>query len=135
MRVAVVAAAVSERSTWLAGTALQKEDEPARFGDLVRYWLAGSSGGIRPDRLVAAQQAATASGMPYGTLVHATLATAVAKFKSASAKADTAIARRLREVGRDRYCSSGLTTATSDVKTAEAEVTAAQGGGQDRDDK
>ena len=70
---------------------LQKEHEPARFGDLVRYWLAGSSGSIRPDRLVAAQQAATASGIPYGTLVHATLAGAVAKFKAASAKADTAI--------------------------------------------
>jgi len=117
VRDAVVAAAVHERSTWLAGTTLQKEDEPARFGDLVRYWLAGSSGGIRPDRLVAAQQAATASSVPYGTLVHATLITAVATFKTASAKADTAIA--------DVYAKwDAIDTAAVVVKAAADKVTA-----------
>ena len=111
VRDAVVAAAVNERSTWLAGTTLQKEDEPARFGDLVRYWLAGSSGGIRPDRLVAAQQAATASSMPYGTLVHTALAAAVARFKTASAQG--------------RYRDPDVYTKWDAIDTAAAAVTTA----------
>jgi hypothetical protein len=126
VRAAVVAAAVRERSTWRAGTALQKEDEPARFGDLVRYWLAGSSGGIRPDRLVAAQQAATASSVPYGTLVHTALRTAVAKFKTASAKADTAIADVYTKWDAIDAAAVVVNAAADKVTAGKAEVTSAK---------
>ena len=126
VRDAIAAAAVNERSTWLAGTTLQKEDQPARFGDLVRYWLAGSKGDIRPDRLVAAQQAATASGIPYGKLVDATLAAAVARFKVESGKADTAILDVYTKWDAIDTAAATLTTATSNLKTAAADVKAAQ---------
>ena len=112
VRNAVAAAAAKERSTWLAGTTLQKEDEPTRFGDLVRYWLAGSKGDIRPDRLVAAQQAATTSGIPYGKLVDTTLAAAVARFKEASGKADTAILDVYAKWDAIDTAAAALTTAT-----------------------
>ncbi len=126
VRAAVVAAAVRERSTWRAGTALQKEDEPARFGDLVRYWLAGSSGGIRPDQLMAAQRAATASSVPYGTLVHTALSTAVAKFKTASAKADTAIADVYTKWDAIDAAAVVVNAAADKVTAGKAEVTTAK---------
>ena len=54
----------------LSAAAFIKEEQPPRFGDLVGYWLAGSNGELRPDRLVSAQQAANGPKVPYGTLVH-----------------------------------------------------------------
>ena len=132
MRDAVAAAAASECSKWLAGTILQREDDPALFGHLVRYWLAGSSGSIRPDRLAAAQQAAIASGIPYDKLLDPALVAAVAKFKAASATADTAIAHVYTKWdGIDRAAvvvratAAQVQGAQAEVKTAQAAVTSA----------
>ena len=132
VRDAVAAAAASECSKWLAGTILQREDDPSRFGHLVRYWLAGSSGSIRPDRLAAAQQAAIASGIPYDKLLDPALVAAVAKFKAASATADTAIADVYTKWdGIDRAAvvvratAAQVQGAQAEVKTAQAAVTSA----------
>ena len=62
LRKAVVEAALNERKIWWAGNTAEKEDQDARFGDLVRYALAGQSSKIPPGKLEPLQQAAAAGG-------------------------------------------------------------------------
>jgi hypothetical protein len=97
LRAAIAAAATTERGTWRPGGTFQRENDPARFGDLVRYWLGGTKGHevIRPDTLLAAQQAALDPSVKYSVLLTSTLSTAVSTFVAADQAVDTAAAALL----------------------------------------
>ncbi|UJS22193.1 MAG: DUF2272 domain-containing protein [Candidatus Brocadia sp.] len=90
LRAAVATAALDERKIWWmgAGSTAQKEDNDSRFGDLVRYWLAGHTGTIRPGKLEAVQKAALDPSVTYGNLGNATLNAAVLAFRRAAADVD-----------------------------------------------
>ena len=88
LRSAVANAASRERQKWLDSTSqtLQNEANDKRFGDLVRYWLAGLGGKVHPGKLEAVQQAALNPSITYGNLGNATLNAAVQKFGDAEKK-------------------------------------------------
>jgi hypothetical protein len=122
LRAAIAAAAVNERASWFpgAGGPFQKEDADARFGDLVRYWLAGRNSDVRPGRLEAAQAAAIDPGVTYGNLLDATLGSAIQTFKAAEALVNARAA--------DVYMRSGeLDTARSELDAARAAVKTSAG--------
>jgi hypothetical protein len=87
LRAAVVAATVAERTRWFAAatSTFRKEHDNTRFGDLVRYWLAGRNSEIQPGRLEAVQQAAVDPAVSYGNLTSATLNAAIRTFAVAEA--------------------------------------------------
>ncbi|MFZ5893590.1 MAG: DUF2272 domain-containing protein [Myxococcota bacterium] len=88
LRSAVVSAADAERTRWFDSTSktLQKETAAARFGDLVRYALAGTNSNIFPQRLLDVQAGAIDPKVNYARLSNATLRRAVADFAAAEAK-------------------------------------------------
>jgi subtilisin family serine protease len=119
LRSAVVIAALNERKIWRVGNTSQKEDNDARFGDLVRYWLAGRTGTIHPGKLKAVQQAALDPDVTYGNLGNATLNSAIQKFKVAEATVNAARA--------DVYSkSNAVDSAIAKVKDAGKKVEAAE---------
>jgi hypothetical protein len=87
LRAAVVAAATAERRKWFdaRGKAFHKEQTDARFADLVRYWLAGRTGTIRPGKLEAVQQASLDPRIAYTNLTDAALNAAIQTFRGAEA--------------------------------------------------
>src|SRR5262249_79192 len=136
LRAAVATAAVDERKIWWVGTGntAQKEDNDARFGDLVRYWLAGHTGTIRPGKLEVVQIAAIDPSIKYSNLSNATLNTAVQAFRKAAAEVDAKAAdvyKKSDDVDTTtkslKVAETAVTLATAKVKTAEARVKEASG--------
>ena len=126
LRDAIAAAAEAERSKWFVSGSFRKEDHPTRFGDLVSYWLAGSNGDVRPDRLVSAQKAAIDPKILYSTLVHHDLAAAVARFKVAEGKVNSALADVYRRWDAVDAAAIIAQDAAAKLTSAEAGKTAAQ---------
>ena len=124
LRAAIAAAATTERGTWRPGGTFQKEDDPARFGDLVRYWLGGTKGHevIRPDTLLAAQQAALDPSVKYGVLPTSTLSTAVSAFVAADQAVDTTAAALLGRWDDVDAAQVAFDAARAKVAPAEAAV-------------
>ena len=127
VRDAIAAAAVNERSTWLAGTDPSKGRSSPRglaissaTGSPAAKGTSARTGWLLPSR------PQPQSGIPYGKLVDATLAAAVARFKVESGKADTAILDVYAKWDAIDTAAATLTTATSNLKTAAADVKAAQ---------
>ena len=90
VRDGIVAQAIAEGNLWVHNGKLQKETDSGRIADLVRYWLAGRSGhgDIRPDTLVAAQNAA--KGLSYTELLAGFATSAVAAHVRVDKDADDA---------------------------------------------
>ena len=116
LRAAVAQAAVAERLLWFDKTkaVYTTEDDDARFGDLVRYWLAGLNGDIQPDDLRKLQQAATGGAFTYTNLANPTLNKAIQAFKVAEAAVNTMAA--------DVYLASGVVDAARAVLDTAAET-------------
>jgi hypothetical protein len=88
LRKAVVDAARQEHTIWFPGGNAQKEDDDARFGDLVRYWLAGADSLIHPGNLELLQKASKDPAI-YGNLSDASLNTAIKDFATAEGSVNT----------------------------------------------
>ena len=112
VRAAVVTAALAERTKWFdaAGKTLQKENDAARFGDLVRYWLSGHTKNVHPQKLRALEQAAIDPSITYGNLTAAALNSAIQTLAAAEAK----VASRTADV----YKASDVVDAAIPVATA-----------------
>lgn len=89
----MVKAAVGERARWFPAPSgpFELESTDARFGDLLRYWLAGKNGDIRPGKLEALQTAAIAATLVYGNLQNATLRAAINVFAAREQAVNTAV--------------------------------------------
>jgi hypothetical protein len=115
LRASIAAAALAERTIWWvsASTTPQKESDDTRFGDLVRYWLAGQTGLIPPGAIDAALKAALDPSVKYANLADATLNAAIREFAKAEKKVTDA--------------TSDLYQKWDDVDSATANLKAAQG--------
>jgi hypothetical protein len=128
LRADVVTAALAERKIWWGstGNTAQKEDANARFGDLVRYWLAGRTGTIRPGKLEAVQQAALDPSVTYSNLGDATLNAAIQKFSIAEAQVNARIADVYNKSDVVDSAKLKVKATETEVKQATAEVRAAE---------
>ncbi|MGH9890602.1 MAG: DUF2272 domain-containing protein, partial [bacterium] len=130
LRAAVVKAAVDERTLWFdsGSKTFQNEITDARFGDLVRYWLAGHTGTIRPGKLEAVQKAAIDSSVKskYGNLTNATLNAAIQKFSAAEAKVNARSADVYKKSDDVDSATAKVKEANTQVRDAAAAMTAAE---------
>lgn len=97
LRKAIADAFVAERKLWEAKGVLQKEDNDARFPDLVWYWLAGLDSSIRPDWLQALKAATVKT--TYGNLTNTQLKGDIVIFNAADASFEGAIDTRYDKSG------------------------------------
>lgn len=111
LRAAVATVARDERNIWWVGNTAQKEDNNVRFGDLVRYWLAGHTGTIRPGKLESVQKAALDPSVTYSNRGNATLEKDVQKFRKAAGEVDNRAADVYKK-------SDGVDSADAKVKDA-----------------
>jgi subtilisin family serine protease len=123
LRQAVADAALNERKIWWTGNTAQKEDDDARFGDLVRYSLAGQSSKIPPDKLEVVQQAAGAGDRSiFSNLSNATLGAAVQAYRAESKKFDDKTADVYRKSDLVDLSKMMVSAAETRFKAAETKV-------------
>jgi hypothetical protein len=135
LRAGIVSAALAERAIWWVSTSstVQKEDNGKRFGDLVRYWLAGQTGTIPPNTLGAALTAALDPLTTYDNLGSVALEAVRKKFGLAEARVN-ALTRAVYGKSLDlqvatallKRATTELGVAAATMKSAEARVKAAR---------
>ena len=126
LRKAVTAAATAERAIWWPGSSIQKEEKKERFGDLVRYWLAGRTATVRPGKLEAVQKAAQDPIIAYTNFSNATLNTAIQNKSAAEAQVDAATSAVYRKWDDVDAATAKVAPAVAKVQQAATEVKAAE---------
>jgi hypothetical protein len=125
VRRAIANAAKMERAKWFVGGAFEKEGHDSRFGDLVRYWLAGLTGKIHPGKLELLQAAALDPSIVYDNLTNTTLKAAITRFAAAESLVNTKVKAVYTAADNVDLADAAVALSAGEVNSARARVTAA----------